>query len=169
MRKTWGLPLTGGVGRTITAEPKTHLIHTADMKLCGIPPAGTGEFGKIDVNTGSFEPLCFLPGLARGLVFTGDYAVIGLSRPRNSRTFEGLPLNERLDGEGIGAQCAICIVNLLSGDIEHRLEIGGIIEEIYDVALLPGVTRPMALGFRSEEIRLTIKPEPLPQATNISN
>jgi hypothetical protein len=49
------------------------------------------------------------------------------------------------------------------------LEIVGIVEEIYDVALLPGVTRPMALGFRSEEIRLAIKPEPLPEATNISN
>jgi uncharacterized protein (TIGR03032 family) len=131
--------------------------------------AGTGEFGTIDVKTGAFEPLCFLPGFARGLVFTGDYAVIGLSRPRNSRTFEGLPLNERLDAEGIGAQCAICIVNLVSGDIEHRLEIGGIVEEIYDVALLPGVTRPMALGFRSEEIRLTIKPESLPDATDISD
>lgn len=121
--------------------------------------AGTGEFGKIDVNTGSFEPLCFLPGFARGLAFTGDYAVIGLSRPRNSRTFEGLPLNERLDAEGIGAQCAICIVNLISGDVEHRLEIGGIVEEIYDVTLLPGVSRPMALGFRGEEIRFAIKPD----------
>lgn len=131
--------------------------------------AGTGEFGTIDVSTGAFEPLCFLPGFARGLVFTGDYAVIGLSRPRNSRTFEGLPLNERLDAEGIGAQCAICIVNLVSGDIEHRLEIGGIVEEIYDVALLPGVNRPMALGFRSEEIRLTIKPESLSDATDISD
>ena len=131
--------------------------------------AGTGEFGTIDLKTGAFEPLCFLPGFARGLVFTGDYAVIGLSRPRNSRTFEGLPLNERLDAEGIGAQCAICVVNLVSGDIEHRLEIGGIVEEIYDVALLPGVNRPMALGFRSEEIRLTIKPESLPEATDISD
>ena len=131
--------------------------------------AGTGEFGTINVNTGAFEPLCFLPGFARGLVFTGDYAVIGLSRPRNNKTFEGLPLNERLDAAGISAQCAICVVNLFSGDIEHRLEIGGVVEEIYDVALLPGVTRPMALGFRSDEIRLKIKPEALPEATMILN
>jgi hypothetical protein len=74
-----------------------------------------------------------------------------------------------LDAAGIGAQCAICVVNLLSGDIEHRLEIKGIVEEIYDVALLPGVTRPMALGFRSEEIRLAIKPDALPDANDPSN
>lgn len=123
--------------------------------------AGTGEFGKIDTGTGRFEPLCFLPGFARGLAFAGDYAVIGLSRPRENRTFNGLALNERLDAEGIRAQCAICVVNLRTGDIEHRLEIDGIVEEIYDVQVLQGVTRPMALGFRSDEIKLAIKPEAL--------
>ena len=121
--------------------------------------AGTGEFGTIDVKTGAFEPLCFLPGFARGLVFAGDYAVIGLSRPRNSRTFDGLPLNERLDAEGIGAQCAICIVNLVSGDIEHRLEIDGIVEEIYDVALLPGVRQAEALGFKGDDLAGATEPE----------
>lgn len=124
--------------------------------------AGTGEFGKIDLDTGRFEPLCFLPGFARGLAFVGDHAVIGISRPRENRTFEGLRLNERLAAEGIGAQCAICVVNLRTGDIEHRLEIGGIVEEIYDVTLLPGATRPMALGFRGEEIRFAVKPVSLP-------
>jgi len=123
--------------------------------------AGTGEFGKIDRDTGHFEALCFLPGFARGLVFAGDYAVIGISRPRENRTFEGLELNERLEAEGVGAQCAICVVNLRTGDIEHRLEIGGIIEEIYDVTVLKGVQRPNALGFRSEEIRFAIKPDAL--------
>lgn len=123
--------------------------------------AGTGEFGKIDCDTGRFEAVCFLPGFARGLAFIGDHAVIGLSRPREGRTFSGLALNERLEAEGIGAQCAICVVNLRTGDIEHRLEIGGIVEEIYDVNLLPDIARPMALGFRSEEIRFAIKPDAL--------
>lgn len=121
--------------------------------------AGTGEFGRIELATGRFEPICFLPGFARGLAFVGDFAVIGISRPRENRTFAGLVINERLEAEGVSAQCAICVVNLRTGDIEHRLEIGGIIEEIFDVNLLPGVIRPMALGFRTDEIRLTIRPE----------
>jgi uncharacterized protein (TIGR03032 family) len=123
--------------------------------------AGTGEFGRIDLPTGQFEPICFLPGFARGLAFVGNYAVIGLSQPRENRTFDGLVLNERLKAEGVNAQCAVCVVNLRTGDIEHRLEIGGIVTEIYDVNLLAGVIRPMALGFRNEEIRFTIKPEAL--------
>ncbi len=121
--------------------------------------AGTGEFGRIDLATGRFEPVCFLPGFARGLAFIGDHAVIGLSRPRENRTFEGLVLNERLEREDVAPKCAICMVNLKTGDLEHRLEIEGVVQELYDVAVLPGITRPMALGFRSEEIRFVIRPE----------
>src|SRR3989338_2184344 len=130
---------------------------------------GRGESARSDRDAGRFEPVCFLPGFARGLSFVGDHAVIGISRPRENRTFEGLVLNERLEAEGVSAQCAICVVNLRTGDIEHRLEIGGIVEEIYDVNLLPNVIRPMALGFRNDEIRFTIKPEALPEPTGTMN
>jgi uncharacterized protein (TIGR03032 family) len=125
--------------------------------------AGTGEFGRVDLQAGRFEPLCFLPGFARGLAFAGDYAVIGLSRPRENRTFEGLVLNERLEAEGVSSICAICVVNLRTGDIEHRLEMGGMLQEIYDVTVMPNVLRPMALGFRTDEIRFAIRPEALPE------
>jgi uncharacterized protein (TIGR03032 family) len=120
---------------------------------------GTGEFGEVDRATGTFTPICFLPGFARGLSFIGDYAVIGLSRPRENRTFEGLMLNERLERESIQPKCAICVVNLKTGDVEHRLEMEGIVQELYDVALIPDVTRPKALGFRSDEIRYVVKPD----------
>ncbi len=126
---------------------------------------GTGEFGHIDLATGAFEPLCFLPGFARGVSFIGDYAVIGLSRPRENRTFEGLVLNERLEQAGIAPRCALYVVNLKTGDMEHWLEIRGVVQELYDVATLPGIIRPMALGFRTDEIRFVVRPEaeaPLP-------
>lgn len=42
------------------------------------------------------------------------------------------------------------------GDIVHWLRIEGIVEELYDVSVLPGVRQPMALGFKSDEIRRTI-------------
>jgi hypothetical protein len=51
------------------------------------------------------------------------------------------------------------MVNLKTGDLEHRLEIEGVVQELYDVAVLPGITRPMALGFRSEEIRFAARLE----------
>jgi hypothetical protein len=34
--------------------------------------------------------------------------------------------------------------------------IEGIVRELYDVAVLPGVRQPSALGFKTEEIRRTI-------------
>ena len=38
----------------------------------------------------------FLPGYLRGMAFIGDHAVIGLSEPRENRTFAGLPCRTRL-------------------------------------------------------------------------
>ena len=51
------------------------------------------------------------------------------------------------------------VVDLKSGDVVHWLEIRGAVQELYDVAVLPGVRRPMALGFKTDEIRrvLTIE------------
>lgn len=120
---------------------------------------GLGEFGEVDPQTGAFNSLCFLPGFARGLSFIGDYAVIGLSRPRENKTFEGLVLNERLERERVEPRCAICVVNLKTGDVEHRLDMEGVVQELYDVALLEGITRPKALGFRNDEIRFFIRPD----------
>jgi hypothetical protein len=84
--------------------------------------------------------------------------VIAVSRPRENRTFEGLVLNERLAREGVEAACQIAVVNLATGDVEHRLSVEGVVEELYDVAVLSGVRRPKALGFKSDEIRFAIKP-----------
>ena len=54
-------------------------------------------------------------------------------------------------------------MNLRTGDVEHTLEIDGVVEELYDVAILPGVMRPMAFGFKTEEARFLIRPAPMPQ------
>lgn len=126
-----------------------------------IVQSGTGEFGTIDLNTGVFQPVCFLQGFARGVTFIGDHAVIGLSRPRSEASFSGLPVNDRLAKEGVPAKCGLVVVNLKTGDVEHSLDIDGVVEELYDVAVLPGVRRPMALGFKTQEIRFMVRPEAL--------
>jgi hypothetical protein len=45
------------------------------------------------------------------------------------------------------------VIDLRTGDIVHWLRIEGIVEELYDVVVLPGVQRPMAVGFKTDEIR----------------
>jgi len=115
--------------------------------------SGTGEFGIIDRDTGAFEPVAFCPGYLRGLCFIGDYAVVGLSKPRDNRTFTGLALDDRLAEKNAEARCALQVIDLKSGDVVHWLRIEGIVEELYDVVVLPGVRRPMAIGFKTDEIR----------------
>jgi len=123
--------------------------------------SGTGEFGYIDLELGRFEPIAFCPGYLRGLSFHGDFAIVGLSRPRGNKTFSGLALDEALNNKGATARCALQVIDLNRGDVVHELRIEGVIEELYDVCVLPGVARPMAIGFQSDEIRriLSLKPE----------
>ena len=118
--------------------------------------------GQIDSEGGRFEPVCFCPGYLRGLAFVGRFALVGLSKPRENRTFTGLPLDERLKAKGGEARCAIQVVDLKSGDVVHWIRLEGVVNELYDVAALPGVVRPMALGFKSDEIRrvLTVQDAP---------
>ena len=113
--------------------------------------SGTGEFGYLDVNTGYFESVCFCAGFMRGLSFQGDFAIIGLSKPR--KTFNGLALEDNLKLHNKQPQCGIQIINLKTGNIEHWLYLEGIVNELYDVVSLPKTRCPMMLGFKTDEIQ----------------
>lgn len=157
-RRDGGVVLSVPDGEVVASGlsmPHSPRLHNGTLYIV---QSGTGEFGRIDRNTGTFEPMCFLPGFARGVSFVGGHAVIGVSRPRRDRTFEGLVLNERLTAEKISPRCQIVVVNLSTGDIEHSLEIDGVVQELYDVGMLHGIRRPMALGFKTDEIRFMIRP-----------
>lgn len=118
--------------------------------------SGTGEFGTVDPKAGTFEPVAFCPGYGRGLAMYGDYAVVGLSKPRHNKTFQGLTLDENLAQKQAEPRCGLVIIDLRSGDVVHSLRIEGIVEELYDVAILPQVRRPMAIGLKSDEIRRVV-------------
>jgi uncharacterized protein (TIGR03032 family) len=118
--------------------------------------SGTGYFGCIDPGGGRFEPLTFCPGYLRGLAFVGDYAVVGLSRPRHDKTFTGLDLDDELAKRSADARCGLMIIDLRNGDVAHWLRVEGWVRELYDVAVLPNVSRPMAFGFKTDEIQRTI-------------
>lgn len=115
--------------------------------------SGEGEFGYIDFSSGQFEPVAFCPGYLRGMSFHGNYAVVGLSKPRGNKTFEGLQLHEKLESKKVQPRCGLQVINLTTGDIVHELRIEGVVEELYDVCVLPDTIRPMAIGFMNEEIR----------------
>ena len=121
--------------------------------------SGTGFFGYIDRDRGVFEAVTFCPGYLRGMAFVGDYAVVGLSRPRHDVTFGGLEVDQQLAQRSAEAQCGLQVIDLRSGDVVHWLRLQGTVTELYDVAILPGVIRPMALGFKTDEIQRLLSME----------
>ncbi|MFL5340322.1 MAG: TIGR03032 family protein [Gemmataceae bacterium] len=118
--------------------------------------SGRGWFGRVNRAAGRFEPVAFCAGYLRGLSFTGDYAVVGLSQPRHEKTFAGLDLEAELTRRQAEPRSGLQVIDLRSGDVVHWLHLEGVVRELYDVAVLPGVVRPAALGFQTDEIRRTL-------------
>src|SRR5262249_7473121 len=77
----------------------------------------------------------------------------GMSRSRRSQeVFNGLALEERLEAKGVEARCGLAIINLRTGDAEQRFRFSGVVQELYDVAVIEGCRRPAAIGFQTDEI-----------------
>ncbi len=129
--------------------PHSPRLHDGKLWLLS---SGTGEFGSVDLPSGRFEPVCFCPGYARGLAFMSGHAIIGLSRPRRNQTFEGLALDQRLAEKGAEARCGLIAVNLSTGAISAWLRFNHTIDELYDVAVLPGIVQAEAVGFKGDDI-----------------
>jgi uncharacterized protein (TIGR03032 family) len=155
-RRSGGMVLDVGTGEPVVAGlsmPHSPRLHRGELWLL---EAGSGWLGRVDRARGRFERVAFCPGYARGLALVGDYAVVGLSKLRRSRTFADLELGEALASRGAEPRCGLLVIDLRSGDAVQWLRLDGLVEELYDVVALPGVRRPMALGLRSDEIQRTI-------------
>lgn len=124
--------------------------------------SGRGYLAKVDRRSGKIEDVCFCPGFLRGLAFTGKYAVVGLSLPRDT-SFSGLELDNELKKRDAEAWAGLNIIDTQTGDVVQWLRLQGHIRETFAVGILPEVRCPMAIGLLSPEIRthITIE-EPQP-------
>ena len=113
--------------------------------------SGTGRLLLVDADTGRWETIVELPGFARGLAIAGRYAFIGLSKIRDTSTFGGLPIAERLSE----LTCGVAAIDLSRGSIAGLLEYRTAVEEIFDVQLLSGVRFPEVIGFQQPTIHNT--------------
>jgi uncharacterized protein (TIGR03032 family) len=100
--------------------------------------SGCGALITVDLASGSTETVIELPGFTRGLALTGETAFVGLSQIRESSTFGDLPLTARLQER----VCGVWVVDLRRGQIAGFLRFEDLVQEIFDVALLPGVRFP---------------------------
>jgi len=117
--------------------------------------SGTGELGVIEFEDkkktkGTFVPKAFCPGFLRGLAFHGNFAYVGLSKPRYKR-FEGLALDQKLKDADSEPWCGVQIIDLASGVCVDWFRIDGNIGELYDLEIISNTICPMAVSPVSEE------------------
>jgi uncharacterized protein (TIGR03032 family) len=94
--------------------------------------SGRGTLCVADPAAGTVEVVAELPGFTRGLAFAGQTAFVGLSQIRESATFGELPVTRR-PGE---RQCGVWTVDLGTGTVTGFLRFDGLVQEIFDVAVL---------------------------------
>jgi uncharacterized protein (TIGR03032 family) len=144
---------SGEIAASGLSMPHSPRLHDEQLWVLN---SGRGELGIVDPASGVFTSVAFCPGYARGLALVGKYAVIGLSRPRRNQTFEGLELDERLAGTDAVPRCGLLVVDVGSGRAVEWLRFEHTIDELYDVAVLPGVIQAEAIGFRGAEIEQAV-------------
>ena len=99
--------------------------------------SGTGGLCRVNRH-GYLDTIAELPGFTRGLAFAGNLAFIGLSQIRETATFSDLPIQEK--GEDL--ECGVWIVDIDTGNTAGFIRFEEQVQEIYDVALMPGKKFP---------------------------
>jgi uncharacterized protein (TIGR03032 family) len=110
--------------------------------------SGEGTLATIDPATGTKETIARFPGYTRGLAFCGEYAFVGLSRIRETSTFGGLPIAERLPE----LKCGVWGLNLATAQIEAFLEFQADVTELFDVQMLMGIRCPAVIGLQKDTL-----------------
>jgi uncharacterized protein (TIGR03032 family) len=121
------------------AMPHSPRVHERRLWLLD---SGRGRLLTVDPRSGHSEAVADLPGYPRGLAFAGPYAFVGLSRTREGRGFEGMPLSEKREQ----LTCGVAVVDLARGQLVSLLEFTAAIHETFDVQVLPSIRCPAISG-----------------------
>jgi uncharacterized protein (TIGR03032 family) len=104
--------------------------------------SGEGSISIVDFETKKLKHIVKLPGFTRGIDFIGPLAFVGLSQIRESATFSGLPITDRLE-ERI---CGVWIVNIETGETLGNVQFTSGVEEIFAVKIFRNAKFPEVLG-----------------------
>jgi uncharacterized protein (TIGR03032 family) len=121
------------------AMPHSPRLHAGRVWLLN---SGFGKLMIVDPASGKAETVVALPGYTRGLALVGSYAFVGLSKIRETSTFGGMPIAERLKE----LKCGVGVVDLTTGRLVGHLEFKTGVDEIFDVQVLHGMCFPMISG-----------------------
>jgi uncharacterized protein (TIGR03032 family) len=121
--------------------------------------SGRGAVARVDPATGERETIAFCPGYLRGMAILGNFAIVGLSKPRGSG-FAGLALQSELERLDVEPWCGVAVVDLVKGAIVEFIRYESQITELFDIAILAGARNPVTIGPATEELLSTIRPHP---------
>lgn len=113
--------------------------------------SGRGYLVRIEPKSGRSENVTFCPGFLRGLAFSGKFALVGLSLPRDGN-FAGLELDEELKKRDADPWAGLNIIDTTTGDVVQWLRLQGDLRETFSVGILPEVRCPMAIGLMTSEV-----------------
>jgi uncharacterized protein (TIGR03032 family) len=102
--------------------------------------SGTGSLGHVDLDRGRYEPIIHLDGFTRGLEMVGNLAFVGLSQVRETAVFSGIQITERL--QEAERTCGVWVVDIQRGQIVAFLKFEEAVQEVFALALLPGMRFP---------------------------
>ena len=110
--------------------------------------SGRGSLAVADLDAGTWRAVVEMPGFTRGLDFYGPLAFIGLSQVRESATFSGIPLVERVAER----TCGVWVVHIETGQTLGFLRFEAGVQEIFAVQALPHARYPEILQPDDERV-----------------
>jgi uncharacterized protein (TIGR03032 family) len=117
-----------------------HSPRVIDGKLY-VLEGGRGQVLRVNPETGQCEVVAKLPGFTHGLAAYRGVMFVGLSKLRDKRGPQGLPIED--DGELIAGVAAI---DIASGTVLGILHFYNGVDEVFDVHVLPDVRRAEILA-----------------------
>jgi uncharacterized protein (TIGR03032 family) len=121
-------------GLSLPHSPRLH-----DGQLY-VTAGGTGELVRIDRQTGEYETVASVDGLARGLAFAGGCAIVGCSRAPEEGSYVQAPVFQRVPADE--QRHGLSIIELESGEELHSLDLLAGSGEVFSIAALSDTIAP---------------------------
>lgn len=110
--------------------------------------SGEGGLAKVDLENRTWQTIAQVPGFTRGIDFYGPLAFIGLSQVRESATFSGIPLVQRLKER----TCGVWVVHIETGQTVGFLRFEAGVQEIFAVQVLANARFPEMMEWNDEKM-----------------
>lgn len=126
-------------GLSLPCSPR---VHGGELFVAN---AGTGELVRIDRESGRSSRVVGLPGLARGLAFVGDRAVVGCSVPPIEGPYTALPI---VTSPPKRPRHGLAVVDVTTGSVEHTLTFDLGSGDVHAIAVIEDAPR---VGLRGHQ------------------